>query len=69
MNEIKWPKLTIGAILGYLISWMYFFITLPILTHLLGKITGIIVNYGLACLVWIVVIYIIHSFEFNMYNF
>ncbi len=41
MNEIKWPKLTIAAILGYLISWMYFFITLPIL----------------------------HSFEFNMYNF
>lgn len=67
-NEISWPKIGLGIILGYAVSWVYFFLTLPILIHLLGKINGTIINYGLSWLVWIIVTYITHSIELDDSN-
>jgi hypothetical protein len=61
MNEINWSKIGLGIILGYGISWIYFFLSLPIFIKLLGKINGTIINYGLSWLIWILVTYIIHS--------
>ena len=60
-EDIDWSRLGLGVILGYAISWVYFFLTLPFLMKLLGKVNGTIINYGLSWLVWIVVTYATHS--------
>lgn len=60
-EDIDWSRLGLGVILGYAISWVYFFLTLPFLMKLLGKINGTIINYGLSWLVWIAVTYATHS--------
>jgi hypothetical protein len=53
--KIDWGKLSLGFILGYLISLAYFLITLPIFISWLGKLNGTIVNYGISWLVWILI--------------
>lgn len=60
-EDIDWSRLGLGVILGYAISWVYFFLTLPFLMKLLGKVNGTIINYGLSWLVWIAVTYATHS--------
>lgn len=60
-EDIDWSRLGLGVILGYGISWVYFFLTLPFLMKLLGKVNGTIINYGLSWLVWITVTYATHS--------
>lgn len=62
IQNINWTKLGLGVILGYAISWIYFFLTLPILIKLLGKVNGTIINYGLSWIVWIIATYLIHYF-------
>jgi hypothetical protein len=62
IQNINWTKLGLGVILGYAISWAYFFLTLPILIKLLGKVNGTIINYGLSWIVWIIGTYLIHYF-------
>ena len=60
-EDIDWTRLGLGVILGYAISWVYFFLTLPIFMKLLGKINGTVINYGISWLIWIVVTYYTHS--------
>ncbi len=60
-EDIDLTRLGVGVILGYAISWVYFFLTLPIFMKLLGKINGTVVNYGMSWLVWILVTYATHS--------
>ena len=60
-EDIDWSRLGLGVVLGYAISWVYFFLTLPIFMKLLGKINGTVVNYGMSWLVWILVTYATHS--------
>ncbi len=60
-EHIDWSRLGLGVILGYAISWVYFFLSLPLLMKIMGKVNGTIINYGISWLVWIVVSYIIHS--------
>ena len=60
-EDIYWSRLGLGVVLGYAISWVYFFLTLPIFMKLLGKINGTVVNYGMSWLVWILVTYATHS--------
>ena len=54
-EEIDWTELTVSIIIGYAISWAYFFLTLPIMIKFIGKIVGPIVNYGISWIVWIIV--------------
>jgi hypothetical protein len=54
--EIDWKKLTVNVIIGYIVSWLYFFITLPLFQILFGKALGKVavagINYGLSWIVW-----------------
>jgi hypothetical protein len=61
MLEINLKQFTINIVIGYLISWAYFFITLPLFIILLGKFNGSIINYGLSWLLWIGVTYYLHK--------
>jgi hypothetical protein len=65
LENINWPRLTIGFILGYAISWVYFFLSLPIIIKLLGKVNGTIINYGLSWIIWILATYLLHSVRIN----
>jgi hypothetical protein len=62
-EEIDWTELTVSVIIGYAISWAYFFLTLPLMIKLIGKITGSIVNYGISWIVWIAVTIIIKKYN------
>ena len=52
-------KLVLGLGVGYIISWLYFFITLPFFIKALGKTKGAFINYILSWVVWIVAGYFI----------
>lgn len=55
MNPLPdWRSLTINALIGYVISWLYFFMALPVFQTLFGKTRGTAVNYGVSWIVWIV---------------
>jgi hypothetical protein len=55
MNPLTdWRSPTINALIGYIISWLYFFIALPIFQTLFGRARGTAVNYGISWIVWIV---------------
>jgi hypothetical protein len=60
-EDIDWSRLGLGVILGYAISWVYFFLTLPFFMKFLGKVNGTVINYGLSWFVWILVTYATHS--------
>jgi hypothetical protein len=60
-EDIDWSRLGLGFVLGYAISWVYFFLSLPIFIRFLGKVNGTIINYGMSWLVWILVTYVTHS--------
>jgi hypothetical protein len=62
MFEINWKKFTVNVIIGYVISWAYFFITLPLFYLVLGKVTGTILNYGISWLVWLGATYYLHKY-------
>jgi hypothetical protein len=62
-DTINWKKISLGILLGYAISWVYFFLTLPLFMYFLGKINGSVINYGLSWLIWIIVTYLIHLYE------
>lgn len=62
-EEIDWTELTISVIIGYVISWAYFFLTLPIMIKFVGKITGPIVNYGISWIVWLFVTILIKKYN------
>jgi hypothetical protein len=58
MNPLPdWRSLTINALIGYVISWLYFFMALPIFQTLFGKVKGTAVNYGVSWIVWIIAIH------------
>jgi hypothetical protein len=60
-EDIDWSRLGLGFVLGYAISWVYFFLSLPIFIRFLGKVNGTIINYGMSWLVWILATYATHS--------
>jgi hypothetical protein len=64
MEDLK--TLVLGAGVGYVISWVYFFLTLPIFIKILGKVTGGVVNYILSWIVWILAGYCIGLWQSKM---
>ncbi len=46
--------LTIGVSGGYILSWVIFFILLPVFITIFGKVKGTAINYALSWVVWIV---------------
>jgi hypothetical protein len=59
LSTIDWKSLTVNAIIGYVLAWVYFFITLNTFQKVFGKINGAVINYSMSYLVWILVVFII----------
>ena len=51
------------AFTGWILSWILFFIMLPIMIHFFGKVKGAVVNYGFS---WISMVIIILGLEFSI---
>ena len=58
-NIVKYSEY---AFTGWFLSWILFFIMLPLMIHLFGKVKGAVVNYGFS---WISVVIIILGLEFS----
>lgn len=61
LNTIDWKNLTVNGIIGYIISWTYFFITLNTFQKVFGKINGTVINYSASWLIWIISVFIINK--------
>ena len=51
------------AFTGWALSWILFFIMLPIMIHFFGKVKGAVINYGFS---WISMVIIILGIEFSI---
>jgi hypothetical protein len=61
VKEIDWKKYTINFLLAYVISWIYFFITLPLFVEMFGKAKATPINYGLSWIIWFVAFQILNK--------
>lgn len=61
INIIDWKNLTINGIIGYVLAWIYFFITLNTFQKVFGKINGAIINYSTSYIIWIIIIFILNK--------
>ena len=60
-NSINWEKFSVTIILGYIVSWVYFFITNSFFETIFGKVKGSIVNYSISWMIWIITVYILNK--------
>lgn len=51
-----WKSLATSVVIAYVVSWGLFFIALPFVSSILGKILGSVVTYALSWLVFVVII-------------
>jgi hypothetical protein len=65
LATIDWQKLTGSAIVAYIISYTYLFITTPFFQHLFGKINGAIINYAISWGFFALIVYIMHTSLFT----
>jgi len=56
---VNLKKLTISALIGYIISWTYFFVTLPIFQKLFGIVKGGFINYMISWILLLLVIFLL----------
>jgi hypothetical protein len=56
-------RLSSYALIGYIVSWMYFFISLPFIVQIFGKIKGSAINYGISWIIMIVIVYILQKLK------
>jgi hypothetical protein len=61
LSSLDWKNLTENAIIGYILSWIFFFITLNTFQKVFGKINGTVINYSASYLVWVIIIYILNK--------
>lgn len=61
----NYKKITINIIIGYIISWLYFLVTTSFIQRLIGKSEGILINYGLSCIIWVVIFHSLHTLNPN----
>ena len=51
-----WKSLATSVVIAYVVSWGLFFIALPFVSAILGKIVGSVVTYALSWVVFFVII-------------
>jgi hypothetical protein len=56
-------NLTINTILGYVISWLYFFMTLSIFQRIFGSVYGVGINLAISYGIWFIIFYLLNTFH------
>lgn len=51
------------ALIGFILSWVYFFISLPLVVRIFGKVKGATINYGISWVVMVAVIYVLQKLK------
>jgi hypothetical protein len=51
-----WKSLATSVVIAYVVSWGLFFIGLPFISSILGKIVGSVVAYALSWIIFFVII-------------
>jgi len=61
LNTINWKKYTVNILIGYLVCWIYFFVTVKYFQSMFGQINGIVINYGISWTIWLIISYTLHT--------
>jgi hypothetical protein len=59
LSWIDWKKFTVNAIIAYMVSWGYFFLSMVFVRRVLGKVNGVIVNYFISWGIMILAFYVL----------
>jgi protein-S-isoprenylcysteine O-methyltransferase Ste14 len=51
-----WKSLATSVVIAYVVSWVLFFIALPFISSILGKIVGSIITYALSWTIFVIII-------------
>ena len=51
-----WKSLATSVVIAYVVSWGLFFIALPFIASILGKIVGSVVTYALSWVIFVVIL-------------
>lgn len=65
MNYIDIKKLSVNTIIAYVISWGYFFLSLPFMTKLVGIARATTLNYLISWGIMISIIYVLQTIHFD----
>ncbi len=62
---MAWLGVAVNAILAYIISWGYFFFTLPLIVKLTkgNKTVAVAINYGISWVLMLVVLYALQKLK------
>ena len=60
-HAIDLKKFTVNVVIGYVVSWVYFLVSLPLLRKVFGSVNGVFAAYLTSWLVWVVAAYSLHS--------
>ena len=52
---------TVNVIISYVISWIFFLLSLALFQKTLGMLKGAIIAYLSSWLVWVLTVYLLHS--------
>jgi hypothetical protein len=53
---LDWKSLATSVAIAYVVSWVLFFIALPFVSVILGKIVGSVVTYALSWVIFVIII-------------
>ncbi len=56
MFTFDWKSLATSVAIAYIVSWGLFFIALPFISSILGKIVGPVITYALSWVIFVVII-------------
>lgn len=56
-------NLTINTILGYVLSWLYFIMTLSIFQRIFGNVYGVGINLAISYGIWFIIFYLLNTFH------
>jgi hypothetical protein len=56
MFTFDWKSLATSVVIAYVVSWGLFFIGLPFISAILGKIVGSVITYALSWVIFVVII-------------
>ena len=61
LSTIDIKKLSTNTIIAYGVSWLYFFISLPLITKIFGVAKGATINYLISWGIMLVMIDLLHT--------
>ncbi len=63
LESFNLKEISLTVILSYLVTWGFFFLTLPFFIKIAGKVAGPVINYIISWILMVGIVYIIHFYD------